>query len=54
MVTNGETIVARRAEIEPSYVGAPTVIEAYGLCLGDNLSTDQENQEGGINFDFSQ
>ena len=42
----GEMIVVRRAMSESekkltvSYIDGPTVIDACGLCLGDNLSTE--------------
>ena len=30
----------RREKLTVSYVDGPTVIDACGLCLGDNLSTE--------------
>ena len=37
---SNEAQSAERKKLTVSYVDGPTVIDACGLCLGDNLSTD--------------
>ena len=37
---SNEARSAERKKLTESYVDGPTVIDACGLCLGDNLSTE--------------